>query len=61
MKTLYRIYADMNTLLYLDVEAESEEQALAIANETDGGDFIEIDPYLTGTLEITGAIEIETI
>jgi len=36
----YRVPASMITCLYLEVSAESEEEALAIADETDGEDFI---------------------
>jgi len=36
----FRVYAEVTTRCYIDVDAESEEQALAIGEDTDGGDFI---------------------
>ena len=36
----YRVGAVLMTSLYLEVSAESEEEALAIAEETDDEDFI---------------------
>ena len=40
MKKKYRVWAKMTSYSYLDVEAESEDEAINIANETDGGEFI---------------------
>ncbi len=48
----YRVWAKMTTYSYLDVEAESPDEAFNIAKETDGGEFIsseeggdwEVDP-----------------
>ena len=37
----YRVWAEWISDVYLDVEAETEEEALEIAEETDGGEFIE--------------------
>ena len=48
----YRVWAKMVTYAYLDVEAESEDEAVEIAYDADGGDFIEdTDPY-SGSWEI---------
>ena len=44
MKT-YRVWAKMISYCYLDVEADSVEEANEIAMETDGGEFINDDPY----------------
>ncbi len=40
---MYRVWAQSISDVYLDVEAESEEEAYEIASEADGGEFIE-DP-----------------
>lgn len=53
---MYRVYATMTTELYLDVEAESEDEAMDIAKDTDGGEFIELDPYFSGSWDVTHAI-----
>ena len=43
---IYRVWAKMTTYCYLDVEAEDAYEANEIAENTDGGDFIEdSDPY----------------
>ena len=39
-KQNYRVYAEVSTRCYLDVEASSEEEALQIGEDADGGDFI---------------------
>ena len=39
----YRVWAQCISDVYLDVEAESKEEAIAIAEIADGGDFID-DP-----------------
>lgn len=52
----YRVYAKMTTELYLDVEANSEEEAMDIAEETDGGDFTEVDSYFSGSWDVTHAV-----
>lgn len=49
----YRVWAQSISDVYLEVEAENEEQARAIAEETDGGDFTPT-PYgdwVFGTIE----------
>lgn len=38
-KKTFRVYAKVVTYCYLDVEAENQEQAEEIAQDTDGGDF----------------------
>lgn len=40
-KKKYRVLCTMEVDLYLDVEAESREEAMEIAESTDGGDFIQ--------------------
>lgn len=40
-KKMYRVLCTMETDLYLDVEASSREEAMEIAEATDGGEFIE--------------------
>ena len=35
----YRVYAEATSYYYIDVEAEDEEEAFSIANETDGGEY----------------------
>lgn len=47
---VYRVWAKMTSYCYLDVEAASVEDALAFAEDADGGDFIE-DP-VSGDWEI---------
>lgn len=39
-KDTYRVYAEVSTRCYLDVEADSEDEALEIGKDADGGDFI---------------------
>lgn len=56
---IYRVYAKMKTGLHIDIEAESEEEAMEIADETDGGDFIE-SPF-DCSWEITHAVPITDI
>ena len=48
----YQVPATTCTYLYLEVLAESEEEAFAIAEETDGGQFIEEDGYGSGDWEV---------
>lgn len=50
----YRVWANSVSLVYLDVEAASEEDAIAIAKEADDGDFKDIGP---GYFELTDAIK----
>ncbi len=40
-KKTYRVLATMETDLYLDVEANSKEEAIEIAENTDAGKFLE--------------------
>ena len=51
MKT-FRVWAECINDCYADIEAESEEEALEIAWEMDGGDFITDD---SGDWRITNA------
>lgn len=37
----FRVWAESISDVYLDVEAETEEEAMEIAMDTDGGDYIE--------------------
>lgn len=41
----YRVYARYTNHCYVDVEANSEEEAYNKATEIDGGDFISMDEY----------------
>ena len=50
----YRVWAEMTTDCYLDVEAETPEDAKEIAKETDGGKFTSTE---SGDWRITDAIE----
>ena len=49
---VYRVWAQSISDVYLDVAAESEEEAMAIANDADGGDFIEdgIGDWIMGSV-----------
>lgn len=49
----YRVWAECITDCFLDVEAESEEEALRIADDADGGDFI--TDMSSGDFRITSA------
>ena len=55
-KKKFRVFAEMTAISYLDVEAETEEEAREIAEETDGGAFT---PTEDGDWEITGCREME--
>ena len=39
----YRAYATMTTKLYLDIEADSEDEAWEIAEGRDGGAYMEME------------------
>lgn len=43
VKAIFRVQAKATTYAYLDIEADSEDEAMEIANSTDGGDFITDD------------------
>lgn len=48
-KKKYRVWTTMKTRCYLDVEADNEDEAWEIAENTDGGEFIEAsDPNQPG-------------
>lgn len=57
----FRVRARSTSYCYLDVEAEDEEAAIDIAKETDGGDFITEDEYLTGEWEVLDAEPIDNL
>ena len=40
MAKKFRVWAKCTSWCYLDVDADSEEDALEIGRETDGGEFI---------------------
>lgn len=56
MKKTYRVWAEMVTHCYIDIEAESEAEAKNIAEETDGGEFIPC--HEKGSWDVTGEIEV---
>ena len=49
---MYRVWASYSTDCYLDVEADSKEEAEQIAEEADGGDFISCDSFDDGDWHI---------
>lgn len=51
--TKYRVFAKMTSYAYLDVEAETGEEAKEIAENTDGGEFISTED---GDWEIENAV-----
>lgn len=55
----FRVYASYVSYCYLDVEAETADEALTIAESTDGGEFIPYDTYNDGRWTFEGAEEIE--
>lgn len=55
-KKMYRVLATMETDLYLDVEADSREEAMEIGENTDGGDFIEFQGPGSGSWNIYDAL-----
>jgi hypothetical protein len=57
MKT-YKVTASFTTYCYANVEAESEEEAYAIAIEMDGGDFT-TDSMSSGDWSIDSVYEAE--
>lgn len=58
---IYRVWAAMETYCYLDVEADSPEEAYAIAEETDGGDFIEEPSPWGGDWRLLDMSEVQEI
>lgn len=58
MKT-YRVRAKMTTYCYIDVEAESADDARSKAEDIDGGEFITDDDPYSGGFEIERADELE--
>ena len=59
MKT-YRVTASYMTYCYVEVEAESEDEAIDLAGEIDGGDFTS-DSCADGGWEIESAYLIEPV
>lgn len=55
-KKMYRVLATMETDLYLDVEADSREEAMEIGENTDGGDFIEVQGPASGSWNVYDAL-----
>ena len=41
----YKVMAVMTSYMYLTVEAKNKEEAYDIADDTDGGEFVEESPY----------------
>lgn len=59
IKKKYRVLCTMSVDLYLDVEAESRDEAIEIAQFTDGGEFIGDTSYgVGGDWNIYDAIEL---
>lgn len=52
----YRVWAQSISDVYLDVEADSKEEAFAIAYETDGGEFSDSNKgdWIIGDVEELG-------
>lgn len=48
----YRVWAEVTSYCYLDVEAKDADEAYDIASETDGGDFITDDNPRHGYWEL---------
>ena len=42
-KNTFRVYAKVITYCYIDIDANSKEEAEDIAMDTDGGDFVNQD------------------
>lgn len=54
-KKTYRVWAACTSYCYLDVAADSEEEAMDIARDADGGDFM---PAPDGDWDVTEAVEL---
>lgn len=48
----YRVFAKMVSYCYVDIEAESKEEAEMVAEDIDGGDFEPYDNGQCGSWEI---------
>jgi hypothetical protein len=57
MTNRYKVFAKMTTYLYVHVDADSEDDAIDIAKNIDGGDFIPLNQGIIecGDWEITDA------
>ena len=53
----YKVMAVMTSYVYLTVEAKNKEEAYDIADDTDGGEFVEESPF-DGSWEIQHIEEI---
>ena len=54
----YKVFATMTTELFVEVEAESEDEAIEYAEKNEIGNFRETDKW-DGDFEITHAEEVE--
>ena len=56
----YRVWATYTSRVYLDVEANSEEEAWDIAEGTDGGEYTEdLEDFFNATWELERPVLIE--
>lgn len=57
MTNRYKVFAKMTTYLYVHVDADSEDDAIDMAKNIDGGDFIPLNQGIIecGDWEITDA------
>ena len=57
MTNRYKVFAKMSTYLYVYVDANSNDEAMDIARDIDGGEFIPFDQGIIGSgdWEITEA------
>jgi hypothetical protein len=60
-KGLYRVFARISGRCYLDVEASSEDEAMTIGVETDGGDFIDMEKGGGWQVESAEKLEFKTL
>lgn len=56
MNKRYKVVAKMSTYCYVYVDANSNSEAIEIASEMDGSDFIPMEQGTVGDWEITEAI-----
>jgi len=55
MSKQYKVFAKMSTYLYVYVDANSNDEAMEIARDMDGGEFIPYDQGILGDWEIVEA------
>lgn len=53
----YRVWAQMITDCYIDIEAPNESAAFEYAEDADGGDFHFCDSFNSGEWEVGSSIE----